>query len=74
MNIMSAVALNHFLPANASIEEAARLSLMYGVFFVFTAFGSTYAFSDKKMLLLLIDSLYHIVKLVLMAVIIVSFK
>ena len=74
MNLLTALALNHFLPTDASVEEAVRLSLMYGIFFVFTAFGSTYAFADKKMLLLLIDSLYHVAKLVIMAIILVALK
>ena len=74
MNFMSVVALDHILPKDASMQEAVITSLLIGVFFVFSAFGTTYTFSDKKMLLLLIDSLYHIAKLVLFAVILVGLK
>jgi len=74
MNLMTAFALDHFLPDNASMQEAIRTSLMIAIFFVFSAFGTTYAFSDKSMLLLLIDSLFHVVRIVLFTVILVGLK
>ena len=74
MNLMSATALDHILPADATMEEAVRTALMVGIFFVFSAFGTTYSFSDKSMMLLLIDSLYHVAKILLFAVILVGLK
>ena len=74
MNLMTVVCLDHYIPKNATMEDAVTTSLMFGVFLIFSSFGTTYAFSDKKMMLLLIDSLYHVVKLVLFAVILVGLK
>lgn len=74
MNLMTAFALDHFIPDSASMLEAVRISLMIAIFFVFSSFGTTYSFGDKSMMLLLIDSLYHVVKIVLFTVILVGLK
>jgi hypothetical protein len=74
MNLMTASAMEHFLPAGATMIEAVRTALMLSIFFVFSSFGVTYSFSDKNMLLLLIDSLYHVVKMVIFAIILVGLK
>ena len=74
MNFMTASFLEYQLKDITCMIEGIRYSCIIGIFLIFTAYGSTYSFSGNDMRLLLIDSLYHIVKLITMAVILIGFK
>ena len=75
MQLMSAFCIDHFVVKDGvSMEDAIRHTLILAIFLVFTAFGQTYASTGKSTLVLMIDSLYHVVKLVLMAIILVGLK
>ena len=72
-NAMSAAALAFFIK-DKNMIEAIVISLVIGIFFVFNSFSNTYILSGKALTLLLIDSMFHICKLVLFSVIIVGLR
>lgn len=74
MNFMTASFLEYQLRDITCMVEGIRYACTLGIFLIFTAYGSTYSLSGNGMRLLLIDSLYHIAKLTIMTVVLISLK
>jgi hypothetical protein len=70
LHLIAASLLAALLGTNAGAQEGARLGALIGFGFVFTAMGATNLFEQRPILLVLINSGYHIVSLAVMGLII----
>lgn len=73
-SLLAATALAFVLPADARAGEGAMLGLLVGLAFVATSFGINYAFSQRRLLLWLIDGGYHVVQFLLYGLILAAWR
>lgn len=73
-SLLAAAAMAFILPASAGALQGAMLGLLVGFFFVAMSFGINYAFSQRQMLLWLIDGGYHVVQFALYGLILGAWR
>lgn len=73
-SLLAAAAMAFILPASAGALQGAMLGLLVGFFFVAMSFGINYAFSQRPMLLWLIDGGYHVVQFALYGLILGAWR
>lgn len=68
-SLIAAIALSYLLGPQPILAEAIKTSLLVGTCCIATSFGINYQFSNKSMLLWLIDAGYHCVQFLTMGLI-----
>lgn len=68
-SLIAAIALSFLLGPQPSLPVAIKTSSIIGVCFIATSFGINYQFSNKSMMLWLIDAGYHCVQFLVMGLI-----
>lgn len=73
-SLLAAAAFAFILPVGAGPGQGAGLGLLIGLFFVAMSFGINYAFSQRRLLLWLIDGGYHVVQFALYGLILAAWR
>ncbi len=73
-SLLAAAAFALVLPADAGPARGAGIGLLVGLFFVAMSFGINYAFSQRRLLLWLIDGGYHVVQFTLYGLILAAWR
>lgn len=73
-SFLAATAMAFVLPADAGAAEGTMLGVLVGFFFVAMSFGINYAFSQRPLLLWLIDGGYHVVQFALYGLILAAWR
>lgn len=73
-SLVAAAAFALILPPAATLAQGARLGALVGLGFVAMSFGINYAFSQRPLLLWLIDGGYHVLQFVLYGAILAAWR